>query len=762
MKRSIILILHILAVTLALAGFISLRGYSLEGRGISWINTYTFEDSVQFSDMVSNDIAGIKRLAVLSQAFETDGELDESRLVVDANTSNGRMTYTAGDILRLGKKFGYNLDGPNHSLTVGNASDTNNYEIRVSYKAYDPYYFDNIAPGPSQGVMTVKDMTIEAMRAMAEYYALRSTYGSAETNFLYFAFYENNNNEEFTLTNVGDMSDRIDTFGKYLTVSGDLSVRTNIEPQPADYIPDTKTFEFANTDGNVFEIGIDTLYLYNDRYRAASDSYEGYVKRAYYWLAAMIAGALMTLITLVPVVRDTDVQKQNKYFRMDKLPIEGMTVLLAFAAVCVYGVIRAGLYNVMEVLAEEGTWNFWCKTVKMVIVYVFCVIILCSMYRRAYQGGVFKNSLVNRAMIALTDDNDNAVWTTALSFAIFLSVNAVCIAGIVWCFINRDVTRFYVFGALILAAVAIVFNIFAFVKMYGRVRQRLALNNALKRISEGDVEYEVPEAEFTGSELEAARSINSISVGLGHAINEQVKADRLKADLITNVSHDIKTPLTSIINYVDLIKRENIDNEKVHEYIDVLDRKSARLKKLTEDLVEASKASSGNVKLEMNRLDMAELAGQAGGEFDDKFAARRLELNLSVPGEAALIWADGRHLWRVFENLYNNAAKYAMEGTRIYAEVVKEGGDVIFRIKNVSQDKLNISPDELTERFIRGDVSRSTEGSGLGLSIAKSLTSLMGGKLIIEIDGDLYKASVVFPEYAGQAEMVEDANITIG
>ncbi|MDO4962383.1 MAG: HAMP domain-containing sensor histidine kinase, partial [Eubacteriales bacterium] len=659
-------------------------------------------------------------------------------------------------------KFGYNLDGPNHSLTVGNASDTNNYEIRVSYKAYDPYYFDNIAPGPSQGVMTVKDMTIEAMRAMAEYYALRSTYGSAETNFLYFAFYENNNNEEFTLTNVGDMSDRIDTFGKYLTVSGDLSVRTNIEPQPADYIPDTKTFEFANTDGNVFEIGIDTLYLYNDRYRAASDSYEGYVKRAYYWLAAMIAGALMTLITLVPVVRDTDVQKQNKYFRMDKLPIEGMTVLLAFAAVCVYGVIRAGLYNVMEVLAEEGTWNFWCKTVKMVIVYVFCVIILCSMYRRAYQGGVFKNSLVNRAMIALTDDNDNAVWTTALSFAIFLSVNAVCIAGIVWCFINRDVTRFYVFGALILAAVAIVFNIFAFVKMYGRVRQRLALNNALKRISEGDVEYEVPEAEFTGSELEAARSINSISVGLGHAINEQVKADRLKADLITNVSHDIKTPLTSIINYVDLIKRENIDNEKVHEYIDVLDRKSARLKKLTEDLVEASKASSGNVKLEMNRLDMAELAGQAGGEFDDKFAARRLELNLSVPGEAALIWADGRHLWRVFENLYNNAAKYAMEGTRIYAEVVKEGGDVIFRIKNVSQDKLNISPDELTERFIRGDVSRSTEGSGLGLSIAKSLTSLMGGKLIIEIDGDLYKASVVFPEYAGQAEMVEDANITIG
>ena len=208
---------------------------------------------------------------------------------------------------------------------------------------------------------------------------------------------------------------------------------------------------------------------------------------------------------------------------------------------------------------------------------------------------------------------------------------------------------------------------------------------------------------------------------------------------------------------MDLIKRENVDNDRVREYIDVLDKKSARLKNLTEDLVEASKASSGNIKMEMNRLDMAALAAQAGGEFEDKFAARNLEFNLDTGNASAYVWADGRHLWRVFENLLNNAAKYAMEHTRIYAEVGTADGKCTFSIKNISQNKLNISPEELTERFIRGDVSRSTEGSGLGLNIAQSLTRLMGGELIIEIDGDLYKAKVVLPQYAGQGEKAPEA-----
>ena len=237
----------------------------------------------------------------------------------------------------------------------------------------------------------------------------------------------------------------------------------------------------------------------------------------------------------------------------------------------------------------------------------------------------------------------------------------------------------------------------------------------------------------------------SISRGLKAAVTEQVKAERLKTDLITNVSHDLKTPLTSIISYVDLLKRENIESPRVQEYIAVLEQKSARLKNLTEDLVEASKASSGNISLELIPIHYTEILQQSLGEFEDKLAARSLQVLTTLPQEDILILADGRQLFRVLENLLNNCCKYALQGSRVYVDLQKDEEEATFTMKNISEAPLNVSPEELTERFVRGDVSRSTEGSGLGLSIAKSLTKLMNGKMKIEIDGDLYKVSLSFP-----------------
>ena len=236
-----------------------------------------------------------------------------------------------------------------------------------------------------------------------------------------------------------------------------------------------------------------------------------------------------------------------------------------------------------------------------------------------------------------------------------------------------------------------------------------------------------------------------ISRGLQAAVNEQVKAERLKTDLITNVSHDLKTPLTSIISYVDLLKRENIQDERVQSYIEVLEHKASRLKNLTEDLVEASKASSGNITLELHPIDYNEIILQTLGEFQEKLEMRSLQVITEIPEGSILILADGRQLFRVLENLFNNCAKYALLGSRVYITLIKRERDAVFTMKNISEAPLNISPEELTERFVRGDVSRSTEGSGLGLSIAKSLTKLMSGKMRIEIDGDLYKVSLIFP-----------------
>ncbi|MEA4828955.1 MAG: sensor histidine kinase, partial [Enterococcus thailandicus] len=206
-----------------------------------------------------------------------------------------------------------------------------------------------------------------------------------------------------------------------------------------------------------------------------------------------------------------------------------------------------------------------------------------------------------------------------------------------------------------------------------------------------------------------------------------------------------KTPLTSIINYVDLIKREKIQDPKIQGYLEVLEQKSQRLKTLTEDLVEASKASSGNLKLDITSIDFVELIHQTNGEFEEKFALRHLELVSTLPAESILIEADGRYLWRVLENLYNNAGKYAMEHSRVYVDITEEEDMAVFTMKNISQNPLNIHADELTERFVRGDVARTTEGSGLGISIAKSLAELQGGELRLYIDGDLFKAGVAFP-----------------
>ena len=235
-----------------------------------------------------------------------------------------------------------------------------------------------------------------------------------------------------------------------------------------------------------------------------------------------------------------------------------------------------------------------------------------------------------------------------------------------------------------------------------------------------------------------------------HAVDDSTKNERMKADLITNVSHDIKTPLTSIINYVNLIKMEDIENERVKNYVRILDEKSQRLKQLTEDLVEASKVSSGNVKLDMQQIDIVELVCQTGGEFNEKFESKSLTIVTKLPKQAVYIWSDGRHLYRVIENLYNNAAKYALEGTRVYVEVQEEEDVATFSIKNVSEKSLaleNSNVEDLTERFIRGDSSRTTEGSGLGLSIAKNLTILMGGRFSISVDGDLFKATLKLPLY---------------
>ncbi|HIY73651.1 MAG TPA: HAMP domain-containing histidine kinase [Candidatus Intestinimonas merdavium] len=287
------------------------------------------------------------------------------------------------------------------------------------------------------------------------------------------------------------------------------------------------------------------------------------------------------------------------------------------------------------------------------------------------------------------------------------------------------------------------------------VRQWQAIRAGTERIVGGEPDFKIDTDKMYRDLREHAEQLNDLGAAIGSAVEERLRSERFKAELITNVSHDLKTPLTSIINYVDLLKKEEIQNPRAREYIAVLDRKSQRLKKLTEDLVEASKASTGSLTVVRERLGFTQLLDQALGEYQEKFEKSGLTPMLTTPNHELYVEADGRHLWRVLDNLLGNCVKYAMPGTRVYLDVKSWDGAVCLAVKNVSREPLNIPAEQLMERFVRGDVSRTTEGSGLGLSIARSLTELQGGAFRLDIDGDLFKAVVTFPEYQEAAALVE-------
>lgn len=280
---------------------------------------------------------------------------------------------------------------------------------------------------------------------------------------------------------------------------------------------------------------------------------------------------------------------------------------------------------------------------------------------------------------------------------------------------------------------------------YKKTSAFAAIYDGVEKVKAGDIKYQI-KVGGSGMMYSLAENINSLSDGLENAVNEMTKSERLKTELISNVSHDIKTPLTSIITYVDLLKKEEVQPEKAKEYIEVLDQKSQRLKYLTEDLFEAAKASSGAMAMELIILDVGSLVNQGIGEFTEKFEKSSLSVKNNVETEQYFVWADGRLLWRVFENILSNVSKYALAGSRVYIDAIEQKETIMLIVKNISAYELNISAEELMERFTRGDRSRNTEGSGLGLNIAESLAELQNGEFRVEIDGDLFKSILILPK----------------
>lgn len=449
-------------------------------------------------------------------------------------------------------------------------------------------------------------------------------------------------------------------------------------------------------------------------------------------IIVLVAGVMLALLLLVFLIVSAGRRRglSGVYCNaIDRIPLEIITAADAILFVLLTAFLGGAVMDSssIAIILTFGIFG-WIGLVLITLSF------LMSIATRYKTKTLWKNTILYRIgrFIGSLFFSFSIVWKGGLALGAIIFLEA---AGLI-IFYNEPG-----FGLILfIAEKAVIFCCGVFL-----LHQMQRLNKAGEEISSGNLKYRMETAHMYPALRRHAENLNNINHGISIAVEQKMKSERFKTELITNVSHDIKTPLTSIVNYVDLLKKEKLDNETASSYIEVLDRQSARLKKLTEDLVEASKASTGNITVNEEPTEVGTMVEQAVGEYDERFRLSQLEPVLVRPDEPIFIMADGRLLWRVFDNLLSNACKYAMPGTRFYLTLEADLGRVMILLRNISKYPLNITSEELLSRFVRGDVSRSTEGSGLGLSIAQSLTQLQHGTMDLTVDGDLFKVTLRFP-----------------
>ena len=595
---------------------------------------------------------------------------------------------------------------------------------------------------------------IENMDAYSTVMELSDRYSKGHTNVKYCYQLVDDKGIKVRHSNVGDNITTMSTdevtkyftsLGKYICFNPDkVQMATNIND--AISIEDILgNFDYNFAEGSRIWIGVDTDYPADDILKLSQETYAGLYN---YYFEAIVSFAVSTLLLLailviltinagkVTLIHEDDTQEVIvKSARIDRIPIE----ILAIVTILTLLLLSLGSEYALDYLINGKLIKYnsiTAITLAGIAGFVICAIkiFLYLIYVRKFKCKLMWNTSLCRLVLgksrqAALDlyDNGSLVVRTWLPYLIFLALNLVLVLlGLT--------------GTLI----AFIIDMFVGVWLYNESKVRSKIVDGIDVIAGGDAKHKIDTAGMHGYNLNLAEAVNSIGDGIDKAVSTSMKDERMKADLITNVSHDIKTPLTSIINYVDLLKRANIEDETARGYIDILEQKSLRLKALTNDLVEISKISSGNITLELVNLNMVEMINQVTGEFDERFKEKSLIPILNLPKEDVVIHADGQALYRILENLYINIYKYALRGTRVYIDLATNENKALLTIRNISAEPVKLDSAMLTERFIRGDISRGTEGSGLGLSIAKSLAEAQNGRLDLSLDGDLFKVVVSF------------------
>ncbi|MBO4457549.1 MAG: HAMP domain-containing histidine kinase [Butyrivibrio sp.] len=762
----------------------------------------SYEESYLFNNILGNNMSNIFRHVAQRTQLETNGEYDGKKVIdITAYVQRGSVmpgdyitaNYYLADLLSWSKSgFQYETKeftaedsrkflSPSTTYThlynnmvsggmnsyLSSQLDNNSLVFSVSgnstpeggvfhilvprYKTVDGKNVENIVStwdDYNQLNSYIEEAGNNLEVNFTEYGKLINYYTYPNSNLRYYITRTMNGNTE-VYTNVEelmgdtagiDILEGFKSFGKYIYYCPyELSYETNTLIKESVVRSVIKTYGYAYPDQIKVYLGVDTNnYSASDDFAKGKASFSKLMpNRGLLYLCCIFAviayfGLFTFYIVKIPV-------RQHEELPARRMSTEGLMFLSTFIMAVPFGAVALLMYVTKTGLDRLVRNDFfpYFGVVFVVIVNIGFLSFVYGLVRKGKDGILWEDSILKRGVaffrdiISNTTNNGSVIVRTWIPYVFFVAMNIMLV-------------RIGVLGIVIAGFLDILVGIY----IYRQNLDREGIIHVIENIKNGDVSAKVEIEELHADNITLAEAVNSIGEGIKIAVNTSMKDEKLKADLITNVSHDIKTPLTSIINYVDLIKREDIQNERVKEYVEVLETKSQKLKQLTEDLVEASKISSGNISIQLGKIDFVELVNQTIGEFFEKFEDHLLTPIFKHEEQSMCINADARHLWRVIENLLNNVCKYALAGTRVYMDMIYiTDGDrrkVEFSVKNISESELNIGVDELTERFIRGDESRTTEGSGLGLSIAKNLTIAQGGEFNIRLDGDLFKVVIVF------------------
>lgn len=712
-----------------------------------------FEDTALFTQILEKELEDITRMCVIRNQMETNGVYDGDKIIditafanrdeVITDDTEVTAEYYLDDLIKWGN-YGFAFE------TIGNRS-----ELYDRYKTTEGKELEEYASNNSEYKTLVTNLQIassELFQNYTEYTKYLKEYGKGNTNLVFcYRFVDNgkpvyytNADADFKAMKADDISAMFSKFTKFIAYNPDkmqISTNTGLNAQNLRSI--LTQYEYSFQDDSRLWVGINNTYSNADIFKTAADMYNQNDPFFLIWVITAIVAAIIFVMTFVFMTKIEKVvvfegKKAGRMERNDRIGIELYIIAWILADAAFVIALREFSYY-LPVKNEQVYTSAAAFGVFILIFHIiFTALYLCGI-RKIRTGRLFKDSIfvwlfkkIKQGVLE-TYDNGHLVSRTWLPYLLFLCLNLVLV---LW-----DVK-----GIL----VAFVFDMIVGTWLFMETKSRTDIVDGIEKIKGGDFAHKIDTAHLHGDNLILAKSVNSIGDSIHKAVETSMKDEKMKADLITNVSHDIKTPLTSIINYVDFLKRENIADEKIRGYIQVLDTKSQRLKQLTDDLVEASKISSGNISIQKERINFVEFINQVFGEFAEKFDSRGLKLVKNLPANPVYIKVDSRHIFRVIENLYNNIYKYALEGTRVYLNMdtfVEEStkkARVYLAIKNISAQPLNVSAEELTERFVQGDEARASEGSGLGLSIAKNLTKSLGGDFELQLDGDLFKVTLTF------------------